>query len=588
MINESDIKNIKATNPIKTIKRLWKYLKDYRIRINLVIILVVLTTIIQIFTPVIILIAIDDFIAKNYLENLKIILILLGTFYILTSLFNYLSSYIMTSVSEKALYIIRKDLFNHLEKLSLSFFDKHKKGDLMSRFTNDISVISDTLSDVVIQIISSFLLLIGVTVIMFVINPILAVTTILTVPLFFIIVVKLGEKINKYYKVRQDTVGKLNSFAEERISGIEVVKSYGKENETLDQFKVLNQKLKDVSVKAYMYSSFIMPTNIIVSNINNILLIAIGSVLTLKGMATVGSILAFLNYSKMFRRPINQLASIYSSIQTSLAGAERIFDIIDHPIEVKDVENPITMKEIKGEVEFKNVCFGYTPEKMVLKDFNLKVKQGENVAIVGPTGAGKTTIINLLSRFYDINSGVITIDGIDISKVKKADLRKKIGIVLQDTYLFKGTILENIKYGKMDATIEEVIEACKKAQAHSFIRRLPNGYDSMIEEGGSNLSQGERQLISIARAILANHEILILDEATSNVDTRTEVNIQKGMKKLMEGKTSFIIAHRLSTVRNVDTIVVLNHGKIVEKGNHESLMQKKGFYYNLYNSQFED
>ncbi len=588
MINESDIKNIKATNPIKTIKRLWKYLKDYRIRINLVIILVVLTTIIQIFTPVIILIAIDDFIAKNYLENLKIILILLGTFYILTSLFDYLSSYIMTSVSEKALYIIRKDLFNHLEKLSLSFFDKHKKGDLMSRFTNDISVISDTLSDAVIQIISSFLLLIGVTVIMFVINPILAVTTILTVPLFFIIVVKLGEKINKYYKVRQDTVGKLNSFAEERISGIEVVKSYGKENETLDQFKVHNQKLKDVSVKAYMYSSLIMPTNIIVSNINNILLIAIGSVLTLKGMATVGSILAFLNYSKMFRRPINQLASIYSSIQTSLAGAERIFDIIDHLIEVKDVENPITMKEIKGEVEFKNVCFGYTPEKMVLKDFNLKVKQGENVAIVGPTGAGKTTIINLLSRFYDINSGVITIDGIDISKVKKADLRKKIGIVLQDTYLFKGTILENIKYGKMDATIEEVIEACKKAQAHSFIRRLPNGYDSMIEESGSNLSQGERQLISIARAILANHEILILDEATSNVDTRTEVNIQKGTKKLMEGKTSFIIAHRLSTVRNVDTIVVLNHGKIVEKGNHESLMQKKGFYYNLYNSQFED
>lgn len=588
MINESDIKNIKATNPIKTIKRLWKYLKDYRIRINLVIILVVLTTIIQIFTPVIILIAIDDFITKNYLENLKIILILLGTFYILTSLFNYLSSYIMTSVSEKALYIIRKDLFNHLEKLSLSFFDKHKKGDLMSRFTNDISVISDTLSDAVIQIISSFLLLIGVTVIMFVINPILAVTTILTVPLFFIIVVKLGEKINKYYKVRQDTVGKLNSFAEERISGIEVIKSYGKENETLDQFKVHNQKLKDVSVKAYMYSSLIMPTNIIVSNINNILLIAIGSVLTLKGMATVGSILAFLNYSKMFRRPINQLASIYSSIQTSLAGAERIFDIIDHPIEVKDVENPITMKEIKGEVEFKNVCFGYTPEKMVLKDFNLKVKQGENVAIVGPTGAGKTTIINLLSRFYDINSGLITIDGIDISKVKKADLRKKIGIVLQDTYLFKGTILENIKYGKMDATIEEVIEACKKAQAHSFIRRLPNGYDSMIEESGSNLSQGERQLISIARAILANHEILILDEATSNVDTRTEVNIQKGMKKLMEGKTSFIIAHRLSTVRNVDTIVVLNHGKIVEKGNHESLMQKKGFYYNLYNSQFED
>ncbi len=588
MTSDNNIKNMKATNPKATIKRLWTYLQKYCLTIILVIIMVILSTLTSVFSPVLIQIAIDEFIAYNHLESLKTLLIILGIIYFLTSLFNYLSGYIMTSVSEKALYNIRKDLFNHLELLSLSFFDKNKKGDLMSRFTNDIIVIGDTLSNVVIQVINSVLILIGVTIIMFVLNPILAITTILTVPLFFLVVFKIGTKIGKYYKVRQDSLGSLNTYAEERISGIKVVKSYGKEDESIKKFKDRNQRLKDVSISAKLYSSLIMPTNIAVTNINNILLISVGAVLALKGLSTVGGILAFLTYSKMFRRPINQLATIYSSIQSSLAGAERIFDIMDYPIEVKDIEKPIKMDKIKGYVEFNNVGFGYTSDKMVLNNFNLKVQPGENIAIVGPTGAGKTTIINLLSRFYDVNSGTITIDGKDISKVKKVDLRKKIGIVLQDTYLFKGTVFDNIKYSKMDATLEEVIEACKKSQAHSFIRRLPDGYYSLVEEEGSNFSQGQRQLIAIARAILANHEILIMDEATSNVDTRTEIAIQTGMKKLMTGKTSFVIAHRLSTVRNADKIIVMDNGEIIEKGTHDSLIKEKGFYYNLYNSQFDN
>ncbi len=579
---------IKPNDPKSTIKRLWEYLKQYQLRLIFVVMMVILSSITTIVSPVLILLAIDKFIASGNLQLLFYLLIGLGILYTLSSFFNYMSGFNMVYISENSLYEIRKDLFAHLEKLSLNFFDQNKTGDLMSRFINDISVISDTLSDAIIQFISSILLLFGITIIMFIINPILTITTILTVPLFVVFVTKIGRKIGEYYKKRQKSLGELNAYAEERISGIEVVKSYGKEQEALDGFKKYNNEFKKSSIKAQVFSSLVMPINMAITNIGNILIIAIGSILTINNMATVGSILTFITYSKMFRRPINQLASIYSSIQSSLAGAERIFEIMDHPIEVKDANNPIPLNEIKGEVEFENVSFGYSEKEMILKDINLKAKPGQNIAIVGPTGAGKTTIINLLSRFYDLNKGKITIDGNDISKVRKSDLRSKIGIVLQDTYLFKGTVLENVKYGNVNATIEEVIEACKKSQAHSFIRRLPNGYDSFVEEEGSNFSQGQRQLIAIARALLSNHDILILDEATSNVDTRTEVAIQKGMKELMKGKTSFVIAHRLSTIENADKIIVINNGTIIEKGKHEYLISKKGFYYHLYSSQFEN
>ncbi|MDD2518899.1 MAG: ABC transporter ATP-binding protein [Bacilli bacterium] len=585
--NGEAIKN-KATKPKETIKRIWNYLQEEKKSIIIVVIMVILSTIISVLSPVLILIAIDEFIAHSQLKSLETLLILLAIIYFLTSLLNYLSGFFMVSVSERALYKLRRDLFNHLEKLSLNFFDKNKKGDLMSRFTNDITVISETLSDVVIQVINSVLILIGVGIIMFVINPLLALTTVITVPLFFFIVLKIGERVGRYYKERQEVLGSLNAYTEERISGIEVVKSYGKEEKAVAKFVEHNNRLKETSIRAQLYSSLIMPTNIAISNITSILLISVGALLTINGKATVGSILAFLTYSKMFNRPVTQLATIYSSIQSALAGAERIFDIIDYPIEVLDAKNAVSLTKIKGDVEFNNVNFGYLEDELVLKNFNLKVKSGEHIALVGPTGAGKTTIINLLSRFYNLNSGTITIDGKDISKVKIADLRKITGIVLQDTHLFKGTVFDNIRYSKMDATLEEVIEACKKSQAHSFIRRLPDGYYSEVEEEGSNFSQGQRQLISIARAILADHEILILDEATSNVDTRTEIAIQKGMEKLMERKTSFVIAHRLSTIERSDKIIVINNGEIVESGNHADLIAKKGFYYNLYKSQFDN
>ncbi len=575
---------VEISNPWATIKKLWGYLRKDRLKMIIVIIIVALSTIATVISPVLMLRAIDKYIANGQLRNLSILVLLLGILYFITSLFNYLSGFIMVSVSEKVLYNLRKDLFNHIENLSLSFFDKNKRGDLMSRFTNDITIIGDTLSDSITQVINSVLILIGVTVAMFIINPVLAITTISTIPLFVVFVFKIGKKTGQYYKKRQEVLGDLNAYAEERISGIEVVKGYGKEEETINEFKVQNKNLKETSIKAQLYSSLVMPVNMAITNFGNILIISVGAIMTINNYATVGSILAFLSYSKMFRRPINQLATIYSSIQSSLAGAERIFEILEHEVEVKDVKRPLKLDKTDGEIEFINVNFGYDDDKLVLKDINLKAKPGQNIALVGPTGAGKTTIINLLTRFYNLNSGVITIDGKDISKVSTSALRKKIGIVLQDTHLFKGTVLENVRYSKMDATLEEVIEACKKAQAHSFIRRLPDGYNSLIEEEGTNFSQGQRQLISIARAILADHEILILDEATSSVDTRTEVAIQKGMKKLMKGKTSFIIAHRLSTIKNANQIIVISDGRIIEKGSHQTLINKKGFYYNLYNN----
>ncbi len=571
----------RSKNPKQTIKRLWNYFKYEKKRIIFVIILVLFSTIASVLNPTLISVAIDNFIAKGDIVGLKSIVLILILLTLITILFDFFSKSIMINISEKTLYRLRKELFNRLERLSLSFFDKFKRGDLMSRFTNDFTIMSETLNEVLIQTISIYITLIGTAIMMFVINPILAFITILTIPIFFIIVFKLGTIIGKLHSERQKSLGTLTTYAEERISGLHIIKSYGKEQDSLDEFKEINKEFRDISKRAILYGNLMMPVNIVFTNITNIILIGVGSYLTIKGHATVGSILAFLLYSRMFRRPLSQLAAIYSSIQSAIAGAERIFEIMDYEIDVKDVDYPLSLGEVHGEVEFRNVNFSYD-KTLILKDINLKVTSGEVVAIVGPTGAGKTTIINLIARFYDVDSGIIKIDGKNISQIKKYELRKNIGTVLQDTYLFKGTVLENIKYGKKDATMEEVIYACKKSQAHSFIRRLPDGYNSLVLEEGSNFSQGQRQLIAIARAVLTDPKILILDEATSNVDTRTEIDIQKGMKELMKGKTSFIIAHRLSTIVNADKIVVLKNGEIQEIGTHNELINKKGFYYELY------
>ncbi len=578
----------KALNPKKTLKRLWSYLKKDRLKLGIVTFFVLIATVSSVLAPYLLSVAVDQFVGKENMRPLFFLCIILVFLYLLVTFSRWVTNYIMVGVSEQLMYRLRTDLFDHLEKLDLRFFDQHKKGDLMSRFTNDITIIDDALSEAVVQIISSVLMLLGVTVIMFIMNPLLALTTIITVPIFFWIVVKIGVASGNYFMKQQENLGKLNSAAEEMMTGMRVIKSYCKEEDSVLEFERYNHDLKEVSVKAELYSNLVIPANVAVNNIGYVLIIAVGSIMTVYGYATIGNILAFVTYADMFRRPINQLATLYASIQAALAGAERVFEVMDQKIEVTDVENPVLFDSIEGFVSLEHVYFGYTKDKPILKDINLEVSKGESIALVGPTGAGKTTIINLLTRFYDVDHGVIKIDGIDISKVRQNELRKKIGIVLQDTHLFKGTVKENIRYGNEFATDLEVIEASKKAQAHQFIHRLPNGYDSIVEEEGSNFSEGERQLITIARAILANPNILVLDEATSNVDTRTELQINQGMKELMNGRTSFVIAHRLSTIRSADMILVLHHGEIVERGNHDALLKQKGFYYDLYMSQFED
>lgn len=577
----------KVKDPKKTILRLWNYLKYYKKQLILITVFIILSTLLSVIAPLILSFLVDQFASNQNLKQMLTLLIILGFCYLLISLLTFVTNVLMVTISESSLYQIRKDLFEHLEHLPLSFFDHNKKGDLMSRFTNDISIIDNALSDAVTEVISSVITLVGVTIIIFVVNPILAVTTIVTVPIFFVCVLLIGKKAGDYYDKQQASLGEVSSYSEEMITGMKVIKSYKKEQETMEQFEKKNEELKKFSIKAEVYSNFVMPLNTAITNLGTILLIGIGALLILKGQSTIGEILAFLTYSSMFRKPINQLASLYASIQGALAGAERVFEIMDVEPE-KLTEKNGEIQKIKGHVTFRDVNFSYEKGTPVLKKINLDVPQGKMVALVGPTGAGKTTFVNLLTRFYEVDSGEILIDGKAIQNISKETLRKKIGIVLQDTYLFKGTVKENICYGNRNASFEEILKASKKAQAHSFIHRLPQGYDSLVEEEGSNFSQGQRQLIAIARVILANPEILILDEATSNIDTKTEMKIQKGMKALMKGRTTFVIAHRLSTIRQSDEILVLQNGEIIERGTHESLLRKNGFYKKLYESQFNE
>lgn len=578
---------VKAKDTRGTLKRLWSYLGIYKLSLIAVIIIVCVTTALTLMGPYLIGYAIDHFIVTVDLEGLARVIGLMIVIYLLSALTTWLQNYIMIGISQKAIREIRNDMFEKFQSLSLGYFDRHSTGDLMSRLVNDVQTISNTISQSVTQFISSLLTVVGVVIVMFMINWRLALITTLTVPVVIFLIKKVASRTRKGFKAQQENLGVLNGIIEESISGQKIIKAYGHESEVIDEFESANDTFKKSAVQAQIFAGVVGPMMNAINNMNYAIVVGSGGLMAAYGYATVGTIASFMTYSKQFSRPINQIASLYNTIQAAIASAERVFELMDETPEIMDTENAIIKDRIKGDVQFNDVHFGYMKDVKVLKDVNIDVQAGQTIALVGPTGSGKTTIINLLTRFYDVNKGDIKIDGIDIRDMSKEHLRQRLGIVLQDTYLFSGTVKENILYGKLDATDEEVCEAARLANADQFIHRLPHGYDTVLTEEGSNLSQGQRQLISIARVILANSDILILDEATSNVDTRTEMHIQEAMLELTKGRTSFVIAHRLKTIQNADMILVVKDGEIIERGSHETLLKLEGFYHNMYTSQFK-
>ena len=568
-------------------KRLLGYLSEYRLQLLIVTILTVGNTLLTLAGPYLQGVAIDQFIIGGDKEGLiRIILLILGT-YIVGAIASVGAGYMMATISQKSLKKLRKELFEHMETLSLSFFDTHPSGDLMSRLTNDVDAIGRVISNNVTQLITSLVTLVGILVMMFSLNIRLALASLIVFPIMVIMTALVGGRTRESFRGLQMNLGMLNSTMQETITGQRVVIAFDQQESVNRKFTTMNTNVRDLGIKAMTYAMLIPPMVGILSNANIAIVAGVGSYMAIKGMVTVGVIAAFITYSRRFADPLRHFANLYNSILSALAGAERIFEIIDTEPELKDAENAKTVYDLEGEVIFDNVDFGYLPEQQVLKDINLKAEPGQTIALVGPTGAGKTTIVNVLTRFYDIQDGSITIDGMSIKEIKKDDLRRQLGIVLQDVFLFSGTVMENIRYGNLEATDEDCIAAAKLANADGFIRRLPQGYQTNLSERATNLSQGQRQLLSIARAIVADPAILILDEATSSVDTRTEIQIQQALLNLMEGRTSFVIAHRLSTIRNADMVLVIKDGEIIERGTHTELLEKKGFYYNLYMSQFK-
>jgi ATP-binding cassette subfamily B protein len=575
-----------------TLKRLFKYLGASKYKLLALILLVILTALTQLAGPVFQKRAIDSIAitetnpSVNF-NTLTVSLFGMAGVYLIGVVFNFLQGWIGAGLSQRTVRILRSDMFSKMSKLPVKYFDTNTHGELMSRLTNDIDNVSNALSQTVTAIIQSIITIIGAFVMMIYYSPIMTAVSLIVIPLVLFVTRSIVKRTRVLFKKQQEALGRLNGHVEEMITGQKTVEAFSRDKIVVEEFDEINKDLRQFSVKAQIYGGTIGPVMNVIGNISFVLVAISGGILASKGMITVGIIQAFVQYSKQFTRPINEIANQYGTIQSALSSAERVFDVMDQIPETDEyADKPFDVDAVKGNVVFKNVNFGYTPEKRVLKDFSIDVKAGQKIALVGPTGAGKTTVVNLITRFYDIDSGEILLDGESIFELPKKGLRSCIGIVLQDTVLFTGTIKDNIRFGKLDATDEEIYAAAKTANADDFIRRLPDGYDTQLSEQGSNLSQGQRQLLSIARAVLADPKILILDEATSSIDTRTEMNIQKAMIRLMKGKTSFIIAHRLSTIRDADDILVIDAGKIVEKGDHQSLLEQKGHYWNLYQSQF--
>lgn len=517
----------------------------------------------------------------------KIILFALGL-YAVSALFSMIQSYIMAGVAQKATYKIRNELTEKINKLPMKYFDKKTNGEVLSIISNDVDTLSTGLNQSITQIITSIFTIIGILVMMLSISWEMTLVSLLILPISAVILKKVIGKSQKYFVKQQEYLGHVNGQVEEVYGGHNIVKVFGRENEAIKEFEKDNQELYKSGWRSQFLSGLMHPLMNFVGNVGYVAVAILGGYFAVKGRITVGNIQSFIQYNKQFTQPIGQVAQISSTIQSMLAAAERIFEFLEEKEEVEDVKNPLSTDGLKGNIKFEHVHFGYDPEKTIINDFNADVKDGQKIAIVGPTGAGKTTMVKLLMRFYDVNSGAILLDGHNIKELKRGELRKMFGMVLQDTWLFGGTIKENIKYSKPDATDSEVIEAAKAAHVHHYIKTLSKGYDAKINEESTNISAGQKQLLTIARVILANPKILILDEATSSIDTRTEQQIQSAMDNLMKGRTSFIIAHRLSTIKNADLILVMDHGDIVEQGNHEELLAKDGFYAKLYNSQFED
>lgn len=576
----------KAGDPRRALLRLAQYLSPYKLTLALVLVFVLAYILLGLLEPYLLGRAIDEFIAARQLDGLgRLALLLLGA-YLLDNGFQAASSWTMARISQDALRRLRRDLFGRLQKLPIDFFDRHSAGELMSRLTNDIDAINQAVSQNVVALVASVLSLLGILVAMFVLNPWLALAAILVAPIMFWFTQFIARYTRRGFRDLQRELGEINSVMEESISGQRVVKAFGRSEAAVARFRAANQKVYAAGVYANTYALMLMPLTNVLGNFFVIVLVGLGGYLALQGLVTIGMIATFIAYAQNFISPLRQLANMYNAIQAALAGAERVFEIIDTPPEVDAADSPLPVP-MRGEVRFEDVSFGYLPGQAILKHMTLEAQAGQTIALVGPTGAGKTTIINLLTRFYEVDAGRITIDGRDLRDISKDDLRQKLGIVLQDTFLFADTVLENIRYGRLDATDEECIEAARLADADHFIRQLPQGYQTKLSERASNLSQGQRQLMSIARAVLSDPGILILDEATSSVDTRTEARIQKALLRLMEGRTSFVIAHRLSTIRDADQVIVIRDGEIVERGTHAQLLEAKGFFYQLYVSQFK-
>ena len=516
------------------------------------------------------------------------ILLTLLALYGLSALFSLIQGFTMTGVAQKLTYKMRNDLAKKINKLPMHYFDKKTKGEVLSIITNDIDTLSQNLNQSITQIITSICTLIGVLIMMFSISWEMTLVSLLILPVTVFIVKNVVGKSQKYFKKQQDYLGHVNGQVEEIYGGHTIVKAFNGENEAIKEFSKANKELYQSAWKSQFLSGLIFPIMNFIGNIGYVAVAILGGYLAIQGKITVGNIQSFIQYNKQFTQPINQIAQVSSMLQAMVAAAERVFEFLEEPEEVEDVENPKSTEGLKGNVTFDHVKFGYDEDRIIINDFSAKVKDGQKIAIVGPTGAGKTTMVKLLMRFYDVNSGAILLDGVNIKDFKREDLRKMFGMVLQDTWLFGGTIKDNIRYSKPDATDAEVIEAAKAAHVHHFIKTLPSSYDMVLNEESSNVSAGQKQLLTIARVILEDPKILILDEATSSIDTRTEIQIQAAMDNLMKGRTSFIIAHRLSTIKNADLILVMNHGDIVEQGTHEELLAKGGFYADLYNSQFEE